>query len=123
MPQITISGDVNLIGWEGRRISVWEKYDAQGKEFSRLWTCWFTSSVADQLQERDFSEITGELSTKIGTYTTKDGIEKTVVEHHVQNAQIMQVVTKAQQDLNAGTVVPDLEKSAWGRSDIDEMPF
>jgi len=100
MPQITITGDVNLIGWEGKRLSVWENYEVPGqpKPFSRLWTAWFDMSQVEHLQEQDWVEITGELSTKIGKYTPKDStIEKVVVEHHIQNARLVQVRTKAQQ--------------------------
>ena len=107
MPQITITGDVNLLFWEGKAISIWENYDVPGfpKPFSRLWTCWFDMSQAEHLQEQDWVEITGELSTKIGTYTPKDStIEKTVVEHHIQNARLVQVKTKAQQASNAASV-------------------
>ena len=107
MPQITITGDVNLIGWEGKRLSIWENYEVQGqtKPFSRLWTCWFDMSQVEHLQEQDWVEITGELSTKIGKYTPKDStIEKTVVEHHIQNARLVQVKTKAQQASNAASV-------------------
>ena len=107
MPQITISGDVNLIGWEGKRISIWEKYNANGKEFSRLWTCWFSSSVADQIQEQDWVTISGELSTKIGTYTPKGSDEeKTVVEHHIQEAHLGGVVTKQQQNATLAQEAP-----------------
>ena len=107
MPQITITGDVNLIGWEGKRLSVWENYDVPGqpKPFSRLWTAWFDMSQVEHLQEQDWVEITGELSTKIGQYTPKDStIEKTVVEHHIQNARLVQVKTKSQQASNAASV-------------------
>ena len=107
MPQITITGDVNLIGWEGKRLSVWENYQVPGqpKPFSRLWTAWFDMSQVEHLQEQDWVEISGELSTKIGKYTPKDStVEKTVVEHHVQNARLVQVRTKTQQASNAASV-------------------
>lgn len=107
MPQITISGDVNLLGWEGKRISIWEKYDANGKEYSRLWTAWFDISQADRIQEQDWVTITGELSTKIGTYTPKGSTEeKTVVEHHIQNAQLTAVISKEQQSANINAEAP-----------------
>jgi hypothetical protein len=107
MPQITITGDVNLIGWEGKRLSVWENYEVPGqpKPFSRLWTVWFDVSQVEHLQEQDWVEISGELSTKIGKYTPKEStVEKTVVEHHVQNARLVQVKTKTQQASNAASV-------------------
>ena len=107
MPQITITGDVNLIGWEGKKISVWENYEVVGqpKPFSRLWTAWFDTSQVQHLQEGDWIEISGELTTKIGKYTPKDStVEKTVVEHHIQNARLVQVKTKSQQAANAASV-------------------
>ncbi len=109
MAQITIGGEVNSIGWEGRRISVWENIHANGKDYSRLWTAWFSESQAMNLQEQDFVEITGELSTKIGEYTNKQGEQKIVVEHHLQNAQLKKVVSKAQQASNEAA--------------FEEMPF
>ena len=114
MPQITIAGDVNLIGWEGKRLSVWENYESNGKTFSRLWTCWFDSPNA--AQEQDWVEITGELSTKIGSYTPKGQTEvKTVVEHHIQNAQIVQTRTKTQQNESAAAFnsTPTFEDSPF----------
>jgi hypothetical protein len=96
MPQITIGGDVHMIAWEGKRISIWENIHANGKDFSRLWTCWFDAPTA--LQEQDFAEITGELSTKIGSYKTKTGEDKTVVEHHIQGAVLKYHRTKLQQE-------------------------
>jgi hypothetical protein len=109
MPQITIGGDVNLIGWEGKRISVWENIHSNGKDYSRLWTCWFDTPQI-QLQELDFVEISGELSTKIGKYTPKGQTEeKIVVEHHIQGAFIKSQVSKKQQAENL--------------AQFDEMPF
>lgn len=109
MALITIGGQVNSIGWEGKRVSVWENIHANGKDYSRLWTAWFSESQASQLQEEDFAEITGELSTKIGEYTNKAGEQKVVVEHHLQNAVIKKVVSKTQQQANADA--------------FEEMPF
>jgi hypothetical protein len=109
MALITIGGQVNSIGWEGRRISVWENIHANGKDYSRLWTAWFAESQAFNLQEEDFAEITGELSTKIGEYTNKQGEQKVVVEHHLQNAVLKKVVSKVQQASNEAA--------------FEEMPF
>lgn len=101
MAQIQISGDVHLIGWEGKRISFWEKYDFKGKEYSRLWTAWFEDPQTD-LQEQDWIELKGELSTKIGRYTPKgETEERVVVEHHLQSAKVIQHRTKAQQESSA----------------------
>lgn len=109
MAVLSIGGDVGAIKWEGKRLTVWENIHANGKDYSRLWTCWFQDSVADQVQEEDWVEVSGELSTKIGEYTNKQGEQKIVVEHHLQNAQIKSVRTKAQQQASADS--------------FDEMPF
>jgi hypothetical protein len=109
MALITIGGEVSSIGWEGKRVSLWENIHANGKDYSRLWTAWFSESQAFNLQEEDFAEITGELSTKIGEYTNKQGEKKVVVEHHLQNAVLKNSVNKAQQDTNQAA--------------FDEMPF
>jgi hypothetical protein len=99
MPQITVSGTVHMIAWEGKRVSIWENIHANGKDFSRLWTCWFPAPT--ELQEQDFAEISGELSTKIGSYTTKAGEPKTVVEHHIQGALVKSHRTVAQQNTSS----------------------
>jgi hypothetical protein len=109
MALITIGGEVSSIGWEGKRISVWENIHANGKDYSRLWTAWFSETQAFFLQEGDFAEITGELSTKIGEYTNKQGEQKVVVEHHLQNATLKNTVSKVQQASNEAA--------------FDEMPF
>ena len=109
MALITIGGEVSSIGWEGKRVSLWENIHANGKDNSRLWTAWYSESQAFNLQEEDFAEITGELSTKIGEYTNKQGEKKVVVEHHLQNAVLKNSVNKAQQDSN--------------QANFDEMPF
>lgn len=110
MPQIQLAGDVHMIRWEGKRVSIWENVSLpNGQEGSRLWTCWFPAPT--DLQEQDWAEIRGELSTKIGQYTNKAGEEKTVVEHHVQNAELVQVKTKAEQEANKAQTA------------FDEVPF
>jgi hypothetical protein len=109
MALITIGGEVSSIGWEGKRVSLWENIHANGKDYSRLWTAWFSESQAFNLQEEDFAEITGELSTKIGEYTNKAGEKKIVVEHHLQNAVLKNTVNKTQQESNQAA--------------FDEMPF
>lgn len=101
MANITIGGDVGAIKWEGRRLTVWENLHVNGKDYSRLWTCWFDSSIADQVQEEDWVEVTGELSTKIGEYTNKQGEQKVVVEHHLQGARIVNIRSKAAQTASA----------------------
>jgi hypothetical protein len=99
MPQITVSGTVHMIAWEGKRVSIWENIHSNGKDYSRLWTCWFDAPT--MLQEQDFAEVSGELSTKIGSYKSKLGEDKTVVEHHVQGAQLKAHRTVAQQNASS----------------------
>lgn len=97
MPQVQVAGNVHLIGWEGKRVSVWESFDVNGKTFSRLWTAWFSGDQSGYVQEEDWVEIHGELSTKIGEYTNKQGEKKQVVEHHLQNARLIQAKSKEAQ--------------------------
>ncbi len=112
MPNITVAGQVHMIAWEGKRVSLWENVHSNGKDYSRLWTCWFDSPQL--AQEEDWIEVTGELSTKIGEYTPKGSTEtKRVVEHHVQGAVVRQHRTKEQQLAAENTPVELL----------DEMPF
>jgi len=101
MPQIQISGSVHSIGWEGKRIQIWERYPSNGKEWSILWTCWFTTPQHDKLQEEDWVEIYGELGTMVGSYKPKDGEERPVVEHMTNDSVLVQVKTKAQQQSHA----------------------
>ena len=90
MATTEITGTVGNIGWEGKRVSIWETYDITIKdstyEKKRLWTIWFDK---DQGLVKD-TEITlkGILSTKIGEYDAKDGTKKTVVEHSLNSATI-----------------------------------
>ena len=105
MPQIQIAGTVNSIAWEGKRIQIWERYTSNGRDFSRLWTCWFSESQAWNLQEQDWVEIHGELSTKVGSYKPKDSeIEKPSVEHHVNEAVLVQVKSAKDQEAHAAKI-------------------
>lgn len=101
MPQIQAAGTVHSIAWEGRRIQFWEKFNSNGREFSRLWTCWFETPQHDILQEQDWVEVHGELSTKVGSYKPANGDEKPIVEHHINEAKVVQVKTAAEQQKHA----------------------
>ena len=68
-------------------VKIWEKSNFKGIDKFILWTCWFDHPQL-HLGERDEVMIDGRLSTKIGSYT-KDGEEKTVVEHHLNDAGII----------------------------------
>jgi len=102
MPIIKVGGDVNSIAWEGRRVSIWENVNVRGKDYSRLWTCWFDAPQHERVQESDWVEIEGDLSTKIGSYTPRDqDVPKDVVEHHLNNSKIIHVRSKADQESSA----------------------
>lgn len=90
MAKTTITGQVGNIGWEGKRVSVWESYTFTLKDSSyekkRLWTIWFDKAT-DLVKDMEVT-IEGDLSTKLGEYDAKDGTKKQVVEHSLNNAII-----------------------------------
>ena len=69
-------------------VKFWEKTNFKGIDKYVLWTAWFDKPQL-HLGERDDVIIDGRLSTKMGTYT-KDGDEKPVVEHHLNDAGLIQ---------------------------------
>lgn len=90
-------------------VKIWEKSNFRGQDKYILWTCWFDLPQL-QLAERDEVIIDGRLSTKIGSYT-KDGEERQVVEHHLNDAGIKQHAAAQPQPASTNT---------WTN---DEVPF
>lgn len=91
MPIIQVPGTIasSIATQTGKGlVKIWEKSNFKGTDKYILWTCWFDQPQL-HLGERDEVIIDGRLSTKIGAYT-KDGEERTVVEHHLNDAGLIQ---------------------------------
>lgn len=89
MPIIQVPGEVasSIATQTGKGlVKFWEKTHFNGKEKYVLWTAWFDLPQL-YLGEHDAITISGLLSTKKGSYT-KDGEERVVVEHHLNDCQI-----------------------------------
>jgi hypothetical protein len=90
MPMIEVTGKVakSIQTQTGKGIiKFWEKSNFKGNDKFVLWTAWFEQPML-HVGENDEITITGRLSTKMSTYTTKDGEEKTGVEHHLNDSAI-----------------------------------
>ena len=91
MPIITVTGKVsNSIATQTGKgiIKFWEKSNFRGQDKFVLWTAWFDMPQL-HVGENDEITINGRLSTKIGSYKTKDtGEERTSVEHHLNDSII-----------------------------------
>ena len=90
MPMIEVTGKVakSITTQTGKGIvKFWEKSNFKGNDKFVLWTAWFEQPMM-HIGENDEITITGRLSTKISTYTTKDGEEKTGVEHHLNDSAV-----------------------------------
>lgn len=93
MPVIQVRGEAAAQTITENRISkyikLWETYvDHNNIERKRLWTCWFHSEQQNSTGE-DFI-IEGDLSCKIGSYTSKQtNEEKTAVEYHLNNCVVI----------------------------------
>lgn len=91
MPIIQVPGTIasSIATQTGKGlVKIWEKSNFKGSDKYILWTAWFDQPQL-HLAERDEVIIDGRLSTKIGSYT-KDGEDRTVVEHHLNDAGIVQ---------------------------------
>lgn len=87
MPVITVSGQVSSINSEKYNyLKVWETFDFKGQPRHRLWTAWLDSAV--DVNEGDTVEITGDLSTKVGTYNKPGDETKQIVEHALNNCNV-----------------------------------
>jgi hypothetical protein len=94
MPMIEVSGKVakSIQTQTGKGIvKFWEKSNFKGNDKFVLWTAWFEQPML-HIGENDEITISGRLSTKISTYTNKDGEEKTGVEHHLNDSAVMKHV-------------------------------
>ena len=91
MPLITITGNVDRLIWDGKGIRIWENYIGYNDESkSRIWTAWM--DAPQSVNEGDEITISGDLATKVGTWTPKDATEpRNIVEHSLNNCSILSV--------------------------------
>lgn len=121
MPLITVTGQVSQVANEKYNyVKFWETYDWKGEPRHRIWTAWLERDLG--LNEQDTVEITGDLSTKVGTYTPKDATEqKQIVEHSLNNCTVK--VLKAAEPKS--TQVRNAADILTQKTDTDpiDMPF
>lgn len=87
MPTITVTGQIQtVVNEKYNYIKLWETYDFKGEARHRLWTAWLDTDL--NLNEGDTIEITGDLSTKVGTYNKPGEDTKSVVEHALNNCNV-----------------------------------
>jgi hypothetical protein len=107
MPVIKVNGTVSSVtNAQYQIVKFWETYDFKGQERHRIWTAWFNNNLPAGLQEGDWIELEGSLSTKVSTYTPKDSTEtKAIVEHSLNDVAVSQI--KAKNETNSAPVVND----------------
>lgn len=107
MPVIKVNGTVsNIVDGQYQILKFWETYDFKGQERHRIWTAWFSNNLPTGLQEGDWIELEGTLSTKVSTYTPKDATEpKAIVEHSLNEISVLQL--KPKNFTNSAPIVTD----------------
>lgn len=86
MANVTLTGTVDRIFFEGKGLSVVEKRTNKGVDFTEFYTVWFTTAPA--VREGDTVAVSGLLGKKIDTYTDKEGNPKQKFVLVVNNAQL-----------------------------------
>lgn len=106
MPVIKVNGTVSsVVDGQYQIVKFWEKYDFKGQERNRIWTAW-VNSIPAGLNEGDWVELEGTLSTKVSSYVPKDATEaKAIVEHSLNDVSYVQV--KPKNETNSAPVASD----------------
>lgn len=120
MPAIKVTGQISQVANDKYHyVKFWETYDWKGEARHRIWTAWLDRDL--NLNEQDTIEVTGDLSTKVGTYTPKDATEqKQIVEHSLNNCTVNVVKAAEPKATQARTATDILTQKA--ELDVD-MPF
>lgn len=113
MATVQINGEVK-VSESKKVVTIWEEYLAsyfqdgsqKTRPAKRKWTIWFNTPIA--IENGDFLEVRGELSTRMGTYE-KDGEIKNAVEHSINNPEIVQL-KQIPQDKPKNVDLDDLAK-------------
>ena len=85
MAFISIEGEITRSFFQDKGFEVTETYNTKDGERKNRYTLWFNEP--QQLQVGDTGVFSGTLSTKIDSYTNKDGEQKQVVVVSVNNAK------------------------------------
>lgn len=120
MPIITVTGQVSQVANDKYHyVKFWETYDWKGEPRHRIWTAWLDRDL--QINEQDTIEVTGDLSTKVGTYTPKDATEqKQIVEHSLNNCTVKTLKAAEPKTTQVRNAADILTQKA--EPDVD-MPF
>jgi hypothetical protein len=86
MAQVSVTGTVDRIFFDGKGLSVIESRTNKGTTFTEAYTCWFQAAPA--VREGDTVAVNGLLGKKIDTYTDKEGNPKQKFVLVVNNAQL-----------------------------------
>ena len=124
MPRIQVSGEIStVVNDKFHYVKFWERYDFKGQESFRIWTAWLDRDLS--INEGDFVELEGDLTTKVGTYNKEGQETRQVVEHMLNNVTIRTVTpgkakteTKTTQVRTATDILTQKDAAA----EID-MPF
>jgi len=117
MPAITVTGQVSTVANDKYNyVKLWETYDFKGTAKYRHWTAWLDRDL--NLNEGDTIEVTGDLSTKVDTYTPKDATEQKQIVAHALNNCTVKVLKQAEKKTGD---LPPLEVA--NATDLIDMPF
>jgi hypothetical protein len=86
MAQVSVTGTVDRIFFDGKGVSVVEKRSSKGVDFVEAYTCWFTTPPV--LREGDTVNVSGLLSKKIDSYLDKEGNSKQKFVLVINNTQL-----------------------------------
>jgi hypothetical protein len=94
MAKVTVAGEVAAVSETktGKPvISMWEQFqDSQDMQRNRRWTLWVPMTGFESIFKGDWIEIEGDLSTKVGSWTDKDGNEKQTIDHNINFVKLIQ---------------------------------
>lgn len=112
MAKATLNGDVSISETTPRLVTLWETftytYKDETKEGKRKWSLWFDTD-AHGLSKGDWIEVSGELGTKAVEWTATDGTLKHLVDHIINEPQILKHVAKGRAEAPVVEKVRDLD--------------
>lgn len=98
MAKVQINGTISVSEMYPRLVTLWEQYDyeykGEPKQGKRKWSVWFITD-AHGLATGDWVELNGSLSTKAVEWNTPGGDVKNLVDHIVNNPELINHKPKA----------------------------